>query len=78
MDSIIVYEKAKEYADSVVGDKVDKTQKIAGVDLQNDITAAELKTALNVPTVPTNISAFTNDANYLTLATLPIYNGGVQ
>ena len=61
-----------------ISGKVDKTRKIAGVDLQDDITAAELKTALNVPTVPTNVSAFTNDANYLTLATLPIYNGGVQ
>lgn len=30
-----------------------------------------------IPTVPTNVSAFTNDAGYLTLATLPIYNGGV-
>ena len=30
-----------------------------------------------IPTVPTNVSAFTNDSGYLTLATLPIYNGGV-
>ena len=29
--------------------KVDKTQMIAGIDLQDDITAAELKTALSVP-----------------------------
>ena len=27
---------------------------------------------------PTNVSAFTNDAGYLTLATLPIYSGGVE
>lgn len=27
---------------------------------------------------PTNVSAFTNDAGYLTLSTLPIYDGGVQ
>ena len=31
-----------------------------------------------IPTVPSNVSAFTNDAGYLTLADLPIYNGGVS
>lgn len=31
-----------------------------------------------IPTVPTNVSAFTNDAGYLTLADLPIYDGGVS
>ena len=31
-----------------------------------------------VPTVPTNVSAFTNDAGYLTLATLPKYEGVVE
>lgn len=30
-----------------------------------------------IPTVPTNVSSFTNDAGYLTLATLPIYDGTV-
>ena len=30
-----------------------------------------------LPTVPTNVSAFTNDAGYLTLSTLPIYDGTV-
>lgn len=33
---------------------------------------------LTIPTVPTNVSAFTNDSGYLTLSTLPIYNGGVS
>lgn len=32
----------------------------------------------DVPTVPTNVSSFTNDAGYLTLATLPIYDGSVS
>lgn len=32
----------------------------------------------NLPTVPTNVSSFTNDAGYLTLATLPIYDGSVE
>lgn len=31
-----------------------------------------------IPTVPTNVSAFVNDANYITLADLPIYDGGVE
>ena len=30
-----------------------------------------------IPTVPTTVSSFTNDAGYLTLATLPIYDGTV-
>lgn len=30
-----------------------------------------------IPTVPTNVSSFTNDAGYLTLSTLPIYDGSV-
>lgn len=40
------------------------------------IPASDLAAGV-IPTVPTNVSAFTNDAGYLTLATLPIYNGGV-
>lgn len=31
-----------------------------------------------LPTVPTNVSALTNDSGYLTLATLPKYTGGVE
>ena len=31
-----------------------------------------------IPTVPTNVSYFTNDSGYLTLATLPKYTGGVE
>lgn len=30
-----------------------------------------------IPTIPTNISSFTNDSGYLTLADLPIYDGTV-
>lgn len=40
------------------------------------IPASDLAAGV-IPTVPTNVSAFNNDAGYLTLATLPIYNGGV-
>lgn len=32
---------------------------------------------ITIPTVPTAVSAFTNDAGYLTLADLPIYDGSV-
>ena len=39
-------------------------------------TTAFVKSVL--PTVPTNVSSFTNDAGYLTLSTLPRYNGGVS
>ena len=31
-----------------------------------------------IPTVPSNVSYFTNDAGYLTLDTLPKYTGGVE
>ena len=32
---------------------------------------------ITIPTVPTTVSSFTNDAGYLTTATLPIYDGTV-
>ena len=41
-------------------------------------TKSEITDFPTIPTVPTNISAFTNDAGYLTLADLPVYNGGVS
>lgn len=34
-------------------------------------------TKVTIPTVPTTVSSFTNDAGYLTLSTLPIYDGTV-
>lgn len=40
------------------------------------IPASDLAVGV-IPTVPTNVSSFNNDAGYLTLATLPIYNGEV-
>ena len=39
-------------------------------------TTAFVKSVL--PTVPTNVSSFTNDSGYLTLSTLPIWDGTVQ
>ena len=38
----------------------------------------DLSNKPTIPTVPTNVSSFVNDAGYLTLSTLPIYNGGVE
>lgn len=32
----------------------------------------------DIPTIPANVSAFNNDEGYLTMETLPIYNGGVS
>lgn len=34
--------------------------------------------SISIPTVPTNVSSFNNDAGYLTLSTLPVYNGEVS
>ena len=39
---------------------------------------ATLAQKTDIPTVPTDVSAFTNDAGYLTLATLPKYEGVVE
>ncbi len=44
--------------------------------LQSVPNTYALKT--DIPSVPTNVSAFTNDAGYLTLETLPKYDGGVE
>jgi len=35
-------------------------------------------TDLYAPSVPSNVSDFNNDAGYLTLSTLPIYDGTVS
>ena len=32
----------------------------------------------DIPSIPTNVSSFTNDSGYLTLETLPKYDGGVE
>ena len=43
--------------------------------VQNKVIKAALD---NIPQIPTDVSSFNNDAGYLTLSSLPIYNGGVQ
>ena len=34
--------------------------------------------AISIPTVPTDVSAFNNDAGYLTLSTLPVWDGSLS
>ena len=46
--------------------------------LKNILTAVRDIINRSSETVPTNVSAFTNDAGYLTLATLPKYEGVVE
>lgn len=43
----------------------------------NKLSYSLLKDTPTIPTVPTNVSAFNNDSGYLTMATLPIYDGSV-
>lgn len=38
----------------------------------------DLNNKPTIPTVPTNVGSFSNDAGYLTLSTLPKYEGGVE
>ena len=60
---------AQDVIDSGKQDKITSTNKLAYSLISGTPT---------VPTVPTNVSAFTNDAGYLTLATLPKYEGVVE
>ena len=62
--------------------KLDGIATGAEVNVQSDWNAtsgdAFIKNKPTIPTVPTNLSAFTNDSGYLTLQTLPIYQGGIE
>lgn len=60
-----------------VGDSYTKAESDAKyLTSHQDLSAYALKS--EIPSVPTNISSFTNDSGYLTLATLPKYDGGVE
>ena len=61
--------EAQDVIDSGKQDKITSTNKLAYSLISGTPT---------IPTVPTNVSAFTNDAGYLTLATLPKYEGVVE
>lgn len=69
--SLAAYRTAVEQniIDNGKQDKITSTNKLAYSLISDTPT---------IPTVPTNISAFTNDAGYLTLATLPKYEGVVE
>lgn len=60
---------AQDIIDNGKQDKITSTNKLAYSLISGTPT---------IPTVPTNVSAFTNDAGYLTLATLPKYEGVVE
>lgn len=80
------YPSAKAVYDALPNKTSDLTNDSGFVDATQAANAAPVKSVngqtgavvLTIPTVPTNVSAFTNDAGYLTLTNLPIYNGGVQ
>lgn len=59
----------QNYHDNTKQDKITSTNKLAYSLISGTPT---------IPTVPTNVSTFTNDAGYLTLATLPKYEGVVE
>ena len=61
--------EAQNIIDNGKQDKITSTNKLAYSLISGTPT---------IPTVPTNVSAFTNDAGYLTLATLPKYEGVVE
>ena len=69
--SLAAYRTAAEQniIDNGKQDKITSTNKLAYSLISGTPT---------IPTVPTNLSAFTNDAGYLTLATLPKYEGVVE
>ena len=60
---------AQDIIDNGKQDKITSTNKLAYSLISGTPT---------IPIVPTNVSAFTNDAGYLTLATLPKYEGVVE
>ena len=61
--------EAQNIIDNGKQDKITSTNKLAYSLISGTPT---------IPTVPTNVSAFANDAGYLTLATLPKYEGETQ
>lgn len=64
-----------------VHDAVSDTEETTVLPLSKVATTgkyADLLGLPTIPTVPTKVSSFTNDAGYLTLATLPKYEGAVE
>lgn len=69
------------YRTAAAQDEIDNAQNAAitakYTKPSDGIPASDLAAGV-IPTVPSNVSAFSNDAKYLTLATLPVYSGGVS
>lgn len=74
----IIFDDAIEFATTYILDGEATQGRIimnsSGIVHRDEITLAS---KASIPTVPQNVSAFTNDANYLTLETLPRYSGAV-
>lgn len=68
----------REWTNAVAGGAVASVNGQTGVVVLDADDVGALPDTTVIPTVPTNVSAFNNDAGYLTLADLPIYNGGVS
>lgn len=66
-------------ADVSTSDGIIITSEVGGVQIYNVVTPTSNDMAANKAyvdgAIPTTVSSFTNDSGYLTLATLPIYNG---
>ena len=67
------------YTASEVG-AVPTTRTVNGKALSSDITlsASDVSALPSSTTIPTKVSDLTNDSGFLTLATLPIWNGTVE
>lgn len=59
-----------------ISGKADKATTLSGYGITNAYTKTEVNGM--IPTVPTKVSDLSNDSGFLTLSTLPKYNGGVQ
>lgn len=66
----------EDYVDDELSGKADKATTLAGYGITNAYTKTEVNGM--IPTVPTKVSDLSNDSGFLTLSTLPKYNGGVQ
>jgi hypothetical protein len=75
------HQSLTDYRTSQAQDEIDLQQNMAiaakYTKPAGGIPASDLAAGV-IPTVPSNVSSFTNDAGYLTLATLPVYSGGVS
>jgi len=64
-------------ADSALQSHQDISGKQDAITSSNKLAYSLISGTPTIPTVPANVSAFNNDSGYLTLATLPIYDGSV-